>query len=79
VLVFVTIDAEIFPIGAVRWIIPGIAILMMDGQKLTVLIGKFSAALGANHAVEFQGTFSIIVGKLHYSYFSLLNVCKYFP
>jgi hypothetical protein len=29
VLVFVTVDAEIFPVGAVRGVIPGIAVLVV--------------------------------------------------
>jgi hypothetical protein len=62
------IDAEILPIGAIGGIISGIAILMMHRQKLPVFIGEFSAALGANHPVEFKGKFPITVGRsLHKS------------
>jgi len=52
VLVLVAIQAEIFPVGAIRRIILGIAVLVMHRQLMPVFMGKFPAAFGANHAVD---------------------------
>jgi hypothetical protein len=60
VFVFMAIDAEIFPIGAIRGIILGIAVLMMHRQELPIPLGEFPAALGANHPVNLQGALPII-------------------
>lgn len=51
-LVLVAIKAEIFPIGAIRGIIMGIAILVVHRQLMPVFMGEFSAALGAYHTVD---------------------------
>jgi len=48
----VAIQAEIFPVGAIRGIIPGITVLVMHRQLMPVFMGEFSAAFGANHAVD---------------------------
>jgi hypothetical protein len=60
VLVLVTVDAEILPVGAVRRIIPGIPILVVHRQKLPVAMSEFPPALGANQPVDFQGAFPVV-------------------
>jgi hypothetical protein len=54
VLVFVAVDAEILPVGAVRGVIPGIPVLVVHRQKLPVAMGKFPPAFGANQPVDSQ-------------------------
>ena len=62
VLIFVAVNAEILPIGAVGGIVKGIAVLVVHRQQLPVFLGEFPAALGADHPVDFQGAFPVITG-----------------
>jgi hypothetical protein len=62
VLIFVAVDAEVFPVGAVRRIIPGIAVLVMHRQQLPIPISEFPATLGANHPVNLQRPLPIVTG-----------------
>jgi hypothetical protein len=55
VLVFVAVEAEILPVGAVRGIIPGIPILVVHRKLVPVFVRKLPLALGADHPVDFQG------------------------
>jgi hypothetical protein len=54
------IDAEVFPVGAIRRVILRIAVLVMHSQKLSISPVKFPAALGAHQAMNLQGTLPII-------------------
>jgi hypothetical protein len=65
VFVLVAIDAKIFPIGTIRGIIEGIAILVMHGQELPVSLSKFPPALGANHPVNLQGALPVVGWSFH--------------
>jgi hypothetical protein len=60
VLVLVTIDAEILPVGTIRRVIPVVAVFMMNGQELAVLIVELSSALGTDEAVDFNGLLPVI-------------------
>jgi hypothetical protein len=48
VLVIMTIDAEVLPVGAVRWIVVRIPILVMHSEKVAFVGFEFTAAFGAN-------------------------------
>jgi hypothetical protein len=63
VLVVVTVNTEILPVGAVRWVVPAIAVFMVHSKKIPVFEFKLSPAFGADQAVDFQGLFSIIGGN----------------
>jgi hypothetical protein len=64
VLVLMTINAKVLPVGAVRGIIPVVPVLMMHGEKVPVLGVEFSPAFGADEAVYPQGLLPVIgVGR----------------
>jgi hypothetical protein len=50
--VIMAVDAEILPVGAVRWIVVMVAIFMVNGQEVSVCIIKFTGALGADETVN---------------------------
>jgi hypothetical protein len=54
VLILVAIQAKIFPVGAVRGIIPGIAVLVVHRQQLIVFMVKFSPTFSADHPVDLE-------------------------
>jgi len=63
VFVIVAIYTEIFPIGAIRGIISGVAIFMVNCKKITVFVVELSPALSADKPVYFQGLFSVITWR----------------
>lgn len=60
VLIIVTIDAEVFPVGAIREIISRVPVFMMDSQKVAVFRFKLSSAFGADEAVYFKRLLPVI-------------------
>jgi hypothetical protein len=60
VLILMAVDAEIFPVGAVRRIVLAIAVLMMDCQQMPVLRAELSSAFGTDEAVNSQGLVPVI-------------------
>lgn len=79
VLVIVTVDAEILPIGTVRRVIHVVSVFVMDGQEVTVLVPEFSSALGAYEPVNPERLLPVIFRysacPLQFSY----NVLYRFP
>jgi len=63
VLVFMTIDAEILPVRAVRRIIVAIPVLMMHSKKPPVFGIKFSPAFGADEPMYSERLFPVIGGR----------------
>ncbi|MDP3111449.1 MAG: hypothetical protein Q8M71_05040 [Thermodesulfovibrionales bacterium] len=59
-LVVMTIDAEVFPVGAVRRIVPVVAVFMMHCEEAPVFGIELSPAFGAYKAVGLQGLLSVI-------------------
>lgn len=55
VFIVMAIEAEEFPIAAVRRIVVVIVVLMMDRELVQFLAVKFSAAVGADPGKEFKG------------------------
>ena len=60
VFIVMTIDAEVFPVGPVGWIVSVVAVLVMDRQEMAVLILELPAAFGADQAVYLQGLFPVV-------------------
>ena len=60
VLIIVTIDAEVFPVGAIRRIISGVAVFMVDSQKMPVFGFKLPSAFGTDEPVYFKRLFPVI-------------------
>ena len=50
----VAVNAEIFPVGAIRGIIAGISILMVYRQEMSILVIKLPGTFGADEAVNLQ-------------------------
>lgn len=62
VFVFVTVDAEIFPIGAVGWIVVVVAVAMVNSQQVQGIGLELAGAFGADPTVKSERTFAIPVG-----------------
>jgi hypothetical protein len=60
VLVVMTINTQVLPVGAICRVIPVIAVLMMYRKKIPVLEIELSPAFGADQAVNLQGLFPVI-------------------
>lgn len=61
VLVVMTVNTKILPVGAVRGIVHMVSVFVMNGQQMTVLIPEFSSAFGAHEPVDPERLFSVIV------------------
>jgi hypothetical protein len=59
VLIVMTVDAQVFPVGAVWRIVPGVAVPVMDGEKMGVPRVEFTTAFRANQTVNSQGLFPV--------------------
>ena len=55
-LVVVTVNAEVFPVRAVRGIVGGIAVPVVDREKVALFDIKFAAALGTDQPMDTAGT-----------------------
>ncbi len=60
VLVFMTINTEVLPVGAVRRVVQMVSILVVNGQKMPVLIIEFSSTPATNEAVDLEGSLAVI-------------------
>jgi hypothetical protein len=67
VLILVAIQAKIFPVGAVRRIVPGIAVLVVHREQLPVFMVKFSPTFGADHPVYLEGALPVVAFRFHMS------------
>ena len=61
VLVVVAIDAEVFPVAAVRRVVVVVAVLVVHGEQVEIRRVELTCALGANPAVDFQRAGAITV------------------
>ena len=59
-LLIMTINTKVLPIWSIWWIVPVVSILVMNREKMPVLIIKLSRAFCANEPVNVQGPFSVI-------------------
>ncbi len=59
-LILMTVDTEIFPVRPIGRIVPVVAILVMNGQKMAVLVFKLSSAFGAYQTMNLQGLFPVV-------------------
>jgi len=59
VLVVMTINTEVLPVGAVGGIVPVIPVFMVHRQKIPVFELELSAAFGADQSVDFQCLFPV--------------------
>jgi len=62
VLVVMTINAQILPVGAVRGIVHAIAVFVVYREEIPVPEFKLSPALGADETMDPQGLFPVISG-----------------
>ncbi|HUO76656.1 MAG TPA: hypothetical protein VMU21_03680 [Thermodesulfovibrionales bacterium] len=59
-LIIVTIDTEVFPVGTVGRIISVVAVFVMNGQEMAVLVFELPSAFGTDEAVQFKRLLPII-------------------
>ena len=52
VFVFVAVNAEVLPVGAVGRVVAAVAVFVVHREQVPVFMGKFPAALGANHPMD---------------------------
>ena len=62
VLVVMTINTQILPVGAVRGIVHAIAVFVVYSEEISVPEFKLSPALGADETVDPQGLLPVISG-----------------
>lgn len=62
VFVVVAIDTEVLPVGAVKRIVPAIAVFMVHGEEIPAFKVKLPPAFGANETVYLQRLFPVIRG-----------------
>ena len=62
VFVVVAIHTEVLPVGAVRRVVPAIAVFMVHGEEIPVFYFKLPPALGTDETVYLQGLFPVIRG-----------------
>jgi len=60
VFVVMTINAEVFPVRAIRGIVHAIPVLMMYCKKIPVFEIKLSPAFSTEQSVDSQGLFPVI-------------------
>jgi hypothetical protein len=65
VFVLVAVKAEILPVGAVRGVVPGIAVLVVHGQLVSRLMIKLPAAFGAHHPMNLEGALPVATVLCH--------------
>ena len=63
VFIVMTVNAEIFPVRAIGWVVPAISVFMVHSEKIPVFEFKLSPAFGADQSVDLQGLFPIIGGS----------------
>jgi hypothetical protein len=55
VLIFMTIDTQIFPVAAVEWVIIMVVVLVVHSQKVQIFVGELSTTTGTYPGMDFQG------------------------
>ena len=60
-LVVVAVDAEVLPVGAVRRVIARIAVLVVDGEQVSVFMCKLPCTFGTDKAVDLQGCLAVVL------------------
>ena len=58
-LVIMAVDTQVFPVAAVLGVVVVVAVLVVDGQEVQVFTLKFTAALGADPAVDLEGLLAV--------------------
>jgi hypothetical protein len=59
-LVVMTVHTEVLPVAAVGRIVMVITVAMVNGEELEIVLLKLPAALGADPAMQFQGTLPVV-------------------
>lgn len=59
-LVVVTVSAEVFPVRAVRGIVGGIAVPVVDREKVAFFDIEFTATLGTDQPMDTQGLSTVV-------------------
>lgn len=69
--VFVAVNAEVFPVTSVGWVIVMVTVFVMNGQLIDVAWCEAAATFGANWAVDSERLCAIV--------FVLLNITSHLP
>jgi len=60
-LIVVAVNAEVFPVAAVRRVVRVVSVPVVDGKEMEVAKVKFPSAFGADPAMKLQGAFPVII------------------
>jgi hypothetical protein len=63
VFIIVTVHAQVFPVRAVRGIVPVITVFMVYSQQVPVFVVELFAALGAYESVNLKRAFPVVGGR----------------
>ncbi len=63
VFILVAVHAQVFPVRAVRGIVPVVPVFMMHSQQVSIFIVELSTTFGAYKPVNTQRAFSIVAGR----------------
>jgi hypothetical protein len=63
VFILVAVHAQIFPVGAVRGIVPVVSVFMVYSKQVYVFMVELTTAFGAYQSVNAQRAFSIVAGR----------------
>jgi len=58
-LIFMAIDTEVLPVRSVGRVVIAVAVLVVDGQKVPVLLFELPSAFGADQAVDLEGLLAV--------------------
>jgi hypothetical protein len=53
-LVIVAVNTQVFPVRAIRGVIPGIPVLVVHGQEMPILIIELPGTFGADEPVDLE-------------------------
>jgi len=73
VFILVAINAKVFPVGAVRGIVPGISVFVMDSQQMPAFVSELPGALGAYESVNLKGLLPVAALIIRKSAFRLIH------
>jgi hypothetical protein len=63
VFILVAVDAQVFPVRAVRGIVPAVPVFMVHSQQMPSLVVELPCALGAYESVNLERSFPVVAGR----------------
>ena len=61
--ILVAVDAQVFPVRAVRRIVPAVPVFMVHSEQMPSLVVELPGALGAYESVNLERSFPVVAGR----------------